>query len=121
RDNLRALFGSLYEFRNARIWLPLLGIEGGGLSRGQSLDLLLDVIRDSPLAGRDGDRFVIATSPDIEISELVDLRGRVEGFFGREPADTRQALSQLGISAAEETVSLLETAAYLMLGQRPGF
>jgi hypothetical protein len=120
RDNLRALFETYQQVSFTRTWLPLMGLEGGGLSREQSLDIILDALRESGVAGREDIRFVVATSPNIDISELVALRTKIESAVGRKPANIRQALSQTDIMADEETVSVLESAAYLALGQQPG-
>src|SRR5712691_7881349 len=65
---LRAAYG---ERPLARTWLPLTGIEGGGLTRRQSIDIILSVIGKTGLAAAESNRFVIATANDIPVGELI--------------------------------------------------
>jgi hypothetical protein len=105
----------------ARIWLPLMGREGGGLGREESLDIILRAIGETGIRGRTGAHFVIATAPDIDMTDLIELRTKVERAARRPLCDVRQALSNLGIAApTDETEALLRRAAELMLQQRPG-
>jgi hypothetical protein len=115
--NLPALLNSDGAREYGRIWLPLMGIEGGGLSRQESLNLILAAIG---AAERPQQRFAVATADDIPQDELISLRAQVESAAGRPLLDLGSALQREGIAADDETAAVLNIAGHLMLQQRPG-
>jgi hypothetical protein len=118
--NLSGLLKTYQDRPYVRTWLPVMGREGGGLSRQESLDIILRAIGESGVTGRTDIYFVIATAPDIDALELIELRTRIEKAAGRPLHDVRGALSEAGITRpADAIVALFYRAAQLMLLQRP--
>jgi CheY-like chemotaxis protein len=119
--NLRRLLSEYSKRTRVRIWLPLPGREGDGLSREESLGFILIAIGESGVVGGTDLHLVISTATDIDGPELIGLRRMVERAAGRPLHDVRAALAQAGITGpAEEIVAFVERATLLMLRQLPG-
>jgi hypothetical protein len=92
--NLLALLSSTAAGDYERVWLPLMGLEGGGLSRQESLSLILAAIDDSGAAQHEKQCFAIATAEDIKRDELIALREQVESAADRRSLDLGGALER---------------------------